>query len=215
MAKIETFTDLFNAGSINATPWFLTQAGSATLTAASSGAQCNFPASSTATTDGDISGTSLYDLTNSYAFMHVITVPSAATSADALLELTQSGGTGNLVRWVYEGGTLFAQYGLGFAFTTLFSVAYNSTTHAYWRLREGTGGGGGGSAGNLYWDTSTDGVSWTQRATVATSTITGGITSITPIIGGVCFQNETNPGIFKWNNFNALPSGAPSNLFFF
>lgn len=214
MALMETLQDPFNQAIINTTPWFVTQAGSATVTASSSGAQANFPASCTAATDGDISGNFTYDLTNSYAYMQVLTIPSAATAADAVFTLTQLGGTGNYVRWVVEGGTLFAQYALAYAPTTLFSVAYNSTTHKYWRIREGTGAGAGGSAGTLYWDTSTDGVSWTNRASVATSTITGGITAITPIIGGVCYQVETNPGVFKWNNFNVIPV-AGTNKFFY
>lgn len=206
MAVLATLTDPFNTGTINTTPWFVTQAGSATVTAASSGAQCNFPAASTSATDGDISSNSNYDLTNSYAFLQVLAVPSSSTSADAVMEITSTGGTGNMARWVYEGGTLFAQRAVGFAFTTLFSVAYSATTHKWWRVREGTGASAGGTAGNVYWDTSTDGRVWTNRASALTSTITGGVTSMAVIIGGVCFQAETNPGTFKWNNFNVIPS---------
>lgn len=206
MAKLETFSDPFTGTIINTTPWFVTQAGSATVTAASSGAQCNYPASSTSSTDGDISANSTYDLTNSYGYIQILTVPSAGTNADGVFEITQGGGTGNYVRWVYEAGTIYAQWAVAYAPTTVFSVAYNSTTHKYWRIREGTGGGGGGTAGNLYWDTSTDGISWTQRATVATSVVTGGVTALLPLIGGVCYQNETSPGVFKWSNFNVIPS---------
>lgn len=212
MAKVETLTDLFNSTLINTVPWFVTQNGSAVVTESSSGANCAYPASSTSSTDGDIFSNSTYDLTNSYAYLHVITVPSSGTNADALMEITSSGGTGNMARWVYEGGTLYAQWAVGFAFNTVFSVAYSSTTHAWWRIREGTGAGAGGTAGTIYWDTAPDASgqpgTWVNRGSVATSSITGGITTLGVLIGGVCFEAETSPGNFKWNNLNTFPGAG-------
>ena len=41
------------------------------------------------------------------------------------------------------------------AVTSLGSITLNTTTHRWWRFRE--------SGGTTYWDTSPDGVSWTQR----------------------------------------------------
>lgn len=216
MALIETLIDPFNGAVVNTTPWFVTQAGGATITASYTGIQCDYPASSTASTDGDLSGNFTYDLTNSYAYMSVITVPAAITNADGVFELTQIGGTGNYLRWVYEAGTIYAQYALAYAPTTLFSVAYSSTTHAYWRIREGTGAGAGGTAGTIYFDTGVDNgngtVTWTNRATVATTTLT--ITALTPILGGVCYNAQTSPGAFKYNNFNIIPAVGGNKFFF-
>lgn len=211
MALLQTLTDPFNTTTIDTSKWFVTQAGSATLTGDSSGLTCNFPASSTSATDGDISGQVTYDFTNSYAYIQTLAMPSGATNADALLELTQGGGTGNYVRWVYEAGTLYAQWAVAYAPTTLFSVPYNATTHKWWRIREGTGAGAGGTAGTIYFDTSSNGSTWSNLASCATTTVSGGVTALLPLIGGTCYKAETNPGTFKWNNFNIIPSAVTSH----
>jgi len=194
-AKTETLIDAFDQVTLNTSKWLQFTGGSATFTYDATGAQVNFPASSTSSTDGDISSTKVFDLTASYAQMHVITVPSAATSADAELRLKLDGTS--WLRWVYEGGTLFAQYRAGGGITTVSSVAYNSSTHAYWRIRE--------ASGTVYWDTSTDGASWSNFTSVATPI---GITALTTLIAGTCFQNETSPGAFKWNNYNVVQSAS-------
>jgi hypothetical protein len=193
MAKLETFTDLFNQGTLNTGLWTQFTAGSATFTYGATGAQVNYPASSTSSTDGDISSNTTYDLTASYGFVHVITVPSAATAADAAFRVSQN--ATNWYRFVYEGGTLFCQKQIAGVTATITSFAYNATTHAYWRISE--------SGGTISWDTSTDGLSWTSRATFL-NTLT--ITAVSVLLAGTCFKNETSPGIYKWNNFNILPS---------
>lgn len=209
-SAISTVSDYFNTGSIDTGLWFVTQNGSATVTSDSSGATTTFPAASTATTDGDISTLVPYDITGGESFVHVKDVPSSSTAADGLFELMQTGGTGNGLRWVYEGGTLYAQSLAAFTPTTAFSVAYNATTHAYWRIRE--------SAGTTFWDTGVDNndgtVTWTNRASAANPVQ---VTDLYPVLGGVCYQVETNPGIFKWNNFNVIsvPSAIPTYPFFF
>lgn len=193
MAKISTLQDLFDQTSLNTGLWTQFTAGSATFTYASSGAQVNYPASSTSSTDGDLSSNTTYDLTASSIFIHVITVPSAATSADAEIRIKQD--ATNWYRWVYEGGTLFAQKQIVGVTATIFSVAYNSSTHAYWRISE--------SGGTITWSTSTDGISFTSRGTFI-NTLT--LTAMSVLIAALCFQNESNPGVYKWNNVNILPA---------
>lgn len=210
MAKIETLVDLFNQSSLNATLWGSFQSG-ATLSYDATGALVTLPNPTTSSTDGDIGAVSTYDLTNSYIFLQGITMPSpTAGSTDAQLWIRVD--SNNWLRWVYEAGTLYAQYMVGGVNHTAFSVAYNATTHKYWRIREGTGAGAGGTAGTTYWDTSTDGITWTNRASVATP-IT--ITALAVLIACISFGADTAAGFFKWNNLNALPSTAKTNLFFF
>lgn len=195
MASISTLKDLFNQNTLNTGVWTQFTGGSATMTYASSGAQVNYPSSSTSSTDGDISSNSGYDLTGSGIFIHGITMPASATSADAEIRLKQD--ATNWYRWVYEGGTLFAQKQIAGVTVTIFSVTYNSSTHAYWRISE--------SGGTITWSTSTDGITFTSRGTFA-NTLT--ITAMVVLIAGTCFQNESNPGTYKWNNLNVLPSSA-------
>lgn len=126
-------------------------------------------------------------------------MPSAATSADAEIRmrpilLSGSIDTKAWVRWVYEGGTLFAQKRVNDSNTTLTSFAYNSTTHAYWRIREFNG--------VTFWDTTSDpALGWTNQAKAPNEIKQS---AVTVLIAGTCFQNESNPGTFKWNNFNSV-----------
>lgn len=190
---LQTLSDAFNAGSLNTGLWTEFTAGSATTTYDATGAQVNFPASSTSSTDGDISSNIVYNLTGSYAYVNILTVPSSSTSADAEIRLKFDAST-NWFRWVYEAGTLYAQYRKAGSNTTAFSVAYDSSVHKYWKISE--------SGGVVTWATSVDGSSYTTRAT-----FTHGmqISSTTVLIAGTCFQNESNPGTYKWNNFNTIP----------
>lgn len=59
--------------------------------------------------------------------------------------------------WGNEGGTLVTYSNAG----TSVIGAYNATTHRWVRIRE--------AAGTMYWDTSPDGVTWTQRRSEATA----------------------------------------------
>lgn len=200
--------DYFRAGTLDTATWVQFTGGSATMSYDSTGATVNFPASSTSATDGDISSILAYDWTGQAAYVQVAAVPVSTTNADAILTLTQTGGTGNGLRWVYEAGTLYAQSLLAFTPTTQFSVAYNATTHAFWRLRE--------SAGTTFWDTGTDNgdgtVTWTNRASIANPIQ---VTDLVILIAGACYQNETSPGTYKFKNFNQVYVAPPSAVYAF
>lgn len=204
MAKLETLTDSFLGSTLNTVLWTqFTSADGTTFTyTAGTSARVNFPTSTTATTDGDLSSVTTYDLTNSYVRFQVLSVPTSASVADAELRL---GTSANYIRWVYEGGTLFAQYDVAGSKTTAFSVTYSATTHAFWRIREGTGDGAGGTAGTVYWDTSTNGTNWTNQASVADPIV---ITALTVLIAGLGTGVASSPGTFSWNGFNTSnPAG--------
>lgn len=193
--KMALLQDPFNQNTLNSAKWVQTTLGSATISYDATGATISYPSSSTSSTDGDLTSAHIYDLTGSMAYVHVLAVPSAATSADAELRLEIDGS--NYLRWVYEAGTLYAQYNVAGSKTTLFSVAYSSSTHAYWRIRE--------ASGTIFWDTSTDGITWTNRASVANPIA---VLRLLAVIAATCFQNETNPGTFKVNDFNCFAASA-------
>lgn len=198
--KTELVTDPFNQNTLDTTKWAQFTGGSATFTYSSGGGTVNFPAASTSSTDGELSN-SFSDLTSSYAYLHVLNVASATTNADCALGLYKDGDSNNQLRWVVEAGTLYAQYALAGTFTTLYSVTYSSTTHAYWRIRE--------SGGTCYWDTGVDNgdgtVTWTNRASAASPMIVAGVAIV---IAGVCWKIEVNPGTFVFNNFNTIPGSG-------
>lgn len=191
---ISDLSDPFNQNSLNTSLWNEFTGGSATIAYAQTGVTVTFPASSTSSTDGDISTDSPYDITGGSVYVRILEVPSASTQADAVFAL-QANGFNEQYRWVYEAGTLYAQYFVAGSGTTPFSVTYDSTVHKYWRIRE--------SGGTIFWDTSVDGSSWTNRASVSLP-LAIGATKLTVLLAGACFQNETNPGTFKWVNLNII-----------
>ena len=186
---LSSLVDPFNATSLNTGRWSQQTGGSATISYAATGVTVTFPASSTSATVGLVQSASSYSLAGSSAYLQVTGVPSAATHADA--ELLLLGGGGYYLRWVYEAGTLFAQYYLGGSVQTVTSFAYSSTTHRWWRIRE--------AGGTVFWDTSADAATWTNRASLADPFPVG---QVFAQVAGLCYENETNPGTFKFADFN-------------
>lgn len=197
MALMGTLRDPFVSSGLNTNLWTAFTGGSATLSYGN-GATCNFPASSTSSTDGDITSATTYDLTGSYASMQVPAVPANATSADAQLQMKID--ANNFLRFVKEGSTLYAQKKVVTVQATVASATYDPVAHLWWQIRE--------SGGTIYWDTSKDGETWTNFTTFI-NVLT--ISTITVLIAGTCFQNETSPGSFTWRFFNSNDSSGPYN----
>lgn len=191
MAAVSTLYDNFDDNSL-AGGWYTYSGGSATVNETNQRIQFAMPSSSTSSTYAGIASNSTYDLTGSYAFLETVTLPSSSTNAGAILTLKVNGS--NELRWIKEASTLYAQRTVGGTRTTVTSFAFNSSTHKWWRIRE--------SGGTIYWDTSTNGGSWTNRGSW-TNTLT--ITSIEVNVHVACYQNETNPGNFYADNFNIIP----------
>lgn len=191
-ASISTFSDQFNQTTLNTTNWLQFLAGSATMTYGTTGAQVNYPASSTASTDGDLTSNLMYSLIGAAAYVKVLSIPSIITNADAVMWLRFD--ANNFLRWVVEAGTLYAQYSVAGVTTTPFSVTYSATTHLWWRIRE--------SGGNTLWDTSADNVTWTNQGSVANTTHGLQLGAMYAGMAGVCYEAETSPGTFKWIDFN-------------
>jgi hypothetical protein len=200
MAKLDTLTDPFDQNTLNGTKWSQFTGGSATMGYNSTGATMTYPASTTSSTDGDISSNSSYDLTDSYALLQVLSTTSNA-NCDNTLRLYNGN---NRLQIQKEGTTLYFQKVVAGSQTNIASVTYNATTHKWWRIRE--------SSGTTYWETSPDGIAWTVQTSQATP-IT--VTALSVLIAGTAFGTASSPGTFKWNNFNTAPaSGVPTNLFF-
>ena len=192
MAAFSTLQDAFHNTTLNGTLWSPYTAGSATLGYSSVGATCTFPSASTSATDGDVASQNSYTLANSAVYVRVLAVPSAATNADATLSLRDSGYT-NIIAMQVEAGILYAQKVVSGVQTNLASITYNATSMLYWRIRE--------ASGTVYWEYSADGLTYTTLYSAA-DPIT--ITALYADIGGSCYENETNPGTFRWDNFNTM-----------
>jgi len=168
------------------------QEGNATITANQKKVTVNLPSSATSATLAGIDTQITYDLTSSRAYIQTLVVPSSSTSANAEFKVEKD--DNNWLRFVYEAGVIYIQKYVAGVKTTLTSFTYSATEHSWWRIRE--------SGGTTYFDTSKDGVAWVLQYSVA-NPIT--VTAMTGTVSAYCYQNETNPGQFVFDNFNYTP----------
>ena len=204
--KMETLVDAFNQTTLNSSLWTQTTGGSATMSYASGGAQVNYPASSTSSTVGRIASKIVYDLTGSYALLQVLTEPSSSTAADANFYVCQDNNVeypNNALFFQIEAGVLYANKIVAGTQTHVWSATWTSS-YAWLRIRE--------SGGTSYWETSSDGINWTTQHS-ETNPIT--VTSLYVEIQGNCYEAETSPGTYKWNNLNNPPTSVPVYSSFF
>lgn len=76
---------------------------------------------------------------------------------DQNIDTGDSAGLIASVDWSYDGTNLVASITQNQAATTVATLTYSATTHAYWKISE--------SGGTVTWWTSTDGSTWTSRGT--------------------------------------------------
>jgi len=136
-----------------------------------------------------------YNMTSDAAYVQVAQVGNTATGADTGIQLNYT--SSDFVNWIEEAGTLFAEKTVAGVNTVVGSFAYNASTHAWWRIRE--------SAGTTFWDTSTDGSSWTNRFSAANPIP---VTSLQVNVFAGTYQSETSPGTAKFDNFNTVPAAV-------
>jgi hypothetical protein len=191
---IELLTDNFDDNSLDTGKWAETETGTATVTEQNQNQEYDLPAAADSGDYAEIVSVK-YDLTSSYIFIEITEVPAAGTNADA--DFRAYIDTDNWFRWVYEAGTIYAQRRKAAAQATIYSVAFNAVTHRWWRIRE--------SGGDIYWDTSEDGITWTNRGTY-THGMT--ITSTKALLACYCYQNETDPGGWNIDNFNIVQTAG-------
>lgn len=190
---MSTFTDNFDDNSIDAAKW--TQYGSGTKSETSQQMQISTVLA------GDYSGVqslNAYDLTGTSAFVELANAGNQSiTSLEVYLLVTID--SSNYVAWLVAGNTLYAYKKVAGSATQVFSVAYSSTTHKWLRIRE--------SGGVTYWDTSTDGSSWTSRYS-ETNPISVSAVYADLQVGTWQAEGSTTTVIF--DNFNVAGTPAPS-----
>jgi hypothetical protein len=135
-------------------------------------------------------------------FVKVTTVPVAGAATECYCGLlvnsptagTRIGFTINAVA-----NLLRCKNDTGYFDAGVVEIAYNPTTHAFLRLREdGT---------NVYWDTSPDGSTWTNRRTLATPAwVTSSID--TCAVDMSAHRDAGTADYAEYDNFNTLSDGA-------
>ena len=154
MPSLSTLTDNFNDGTIGAN-WGNSYGG-----VSETGGKARVPC-----TTGFAGYQTAYSWTLAGAslFVKVTTVPTAGVATECYCGvLVNSPTAGTRIGFTINAvaGLLRCKNDVGYFDGGVVEIAYNATTHAFLRLREdGT---------NVYWDTSPDGSTWTNRRTLAT-----------------------------------------------
>jgi hypothetical protein len=148
-----------------------------------------------------IRSTNTNNFTGAYSYVELVQGPSASTKADAMFTIGID--AHNYYRIYVEEGIFICQARIGGTKRNLFSSAYNSTTHRYWRIRHDS------ISGNVVFETAPDngGVpgTWTIRHSEAWNT------SAVPLIAlwfelkaGTWQPEPTAPGLVIFDNFRAV-----------
>jgi hypothetical protein len=141
-----------------------------------------------------------FDFTGAYAYVQLAQAPNALTAADAFYTLGLN--VDNCYRIYVESGNLILQKKIGGTKSTLLTVTFNTTNHAFWRIRHDaisgqvvfeTAPASGGAPG-----------AWTQLYAEVWNT--GAVplsTVLFELKGGTWRLEANNPGSVAFDNFKA------------
>lgn len=189
MAPIAALRDDF-ADNIIAAAWDASATGSATVAETSGEARCTLPSSTVGSHLARYTSHSPYDLTAGSFYVNIDTMVSTSVAATAFFQLYIDGG--NALQWTQLSGTLKAVSIVGGVSTDEYSVTWNASTYKYLRIRE--------SGGNIEWHSSSNGTTWTLRATLAAPFT---LTALYVDFGAAC-GNVASPGSFRLDDVNLI-----------
>ena len=194
--KFETLTDNFNDNTTDTNLW--TTFNSPVETSG----QLQITSGLTSIYRGYTS-TAYYSLKDSYVHMQLVDGGNQALTSWEVIPVQAYVDSNNGLSWLLTGGTLLARKRIGGVASTVSSVAYNATTHAWLRIRE--------SNGTIYYDYSADSAgaptSWINFTTLAVPfSITNMLTE--PYAGNYGIELSTTTS--KFDNFNTTGTVATS-----
>jgi hypothetical protein len=189
-APIETIRDDFQDNAI-AAAWVATTAGSATIAETGGEFVATLPSSTAGTHDARYTSASSYDLTGGSFDVNITTMVATGVAAQAFCQIYDVSGQNRLI-WIQLSGTLKAQTMIAGVTTDRYTVAWSAVTYKYLRIRE--------SGGSIFFDSSTNGTSWTQRYTSANPFA---VTDMYIANGAAC-GNIASPGSFHLAGVNII-----------
>lgn len=139
-----------------------------------------------------------YTLNNSYVFVQAFMPAAGGATVEAFAEMSvQSGTAGTDIVFNYNAvtGNLTMSNRVGYFDAGSTTLTYSATAHRWLRMSI--------TGGNILWDTSLDGISWTNRRSVAASSWA---TSGTALV--VMIQTHRSDGTndyCEFDNFNYIP----------
>ncbi len=146
------FQDDFNDNSVNATKWDQTTASSGTIS--ETGQQMVLGLPTNGSGSASLQSDAGYDIRDRWAGVELVSANHPEYQSYSGLFLNENGGDDYLAIFISE-NNLMGLFDYGGGATTVFSTGYNSSVHKFLRIRE--------SSGLTYWETSTDGDTWTTH----------------------------------------------------
>lgn len=171
--------------------------GSATRSETVGQARITLPSSTAGTHENAYYSAATYDLTGDSYYWNIDTMVATGVAAYAFLGLQIA--SSYQLRWFQQSNTIKAQKIVGGVVTDVYSATWSSTTYKYLRIRE--------SGGNILFDSSTNGTSWTNRHT--TTGLPIAITALYAFHGAGC-GNVASPGTLRIEDVNLILP-APSS----
>lgn len=189
MALISTLTDNFDDNTVNATLWpnnfggYSETGGRARVTC-----DANYNAYSSAL---------IYTLDESSILVRVFPPAAGGATTEAwaqVLILSGTAGTDLMFEVDARLGNLNMSNRVGYADATSTQITYSATDHAWLRFRE--------TGGQTMWDTSPNGLAWTNRKTVTSPAY---VTSTTLEFQMISHRNNGTNDFSEFDNVNVPP----------
>ncbi|QCX81248.1 hypothetical protein C9F11_38325 [Streptomyces sp. YIM 121038] len=195
MALLSTLTDNFNDGIIG--PYWGNSYGGALETGGRARLPCVAGAYAGYQTakDWTLAGSSAY-----------VQLPLAAAANGATVEaqtviniIQATAGTTIAININTVANTIRFESNVNYTDGSAVSLTYSAATHAWLRIRE--------SGGTLFWDTSTDGSSWTNRRSITTPAwVTSSVDAVA--VEMYSYRNNGTTNYAEFDNFNTAASSA-------
>jgi hypothetical protein len=137
-----------------------------------------------------------FNFTNGYSYVELVQGPTTTTKADAMF--TVGIDPGNYYRIYVEQGVLICQARIGGTKRTLFTTAYSSSTHRWWRVRHEQ------ATGRVVFETASDATSWVTQYSEPWNTAAVPLSSVMFELKAGTWQPEpVAPGTVVFDNFRA------------
>lgn len=166
------------------------QVGSATYAETSGQVRFTLPSSVAGSHSAEFRTIGTYDLTGDGLYINIETMVATGVAATAHFRLILD--AANYLQWYQLSNTLHAATVIAGVVTDRYTATWSASTYKYLRIRE--------SGGSVFWDSSTNGTSWTQRATLANPFA---VTVLEVAIGASC-GNIAAPGSFRLDDVNLI-----------
>lgn len=196
MASISTLIDDFSSGTLSGIWTTLTTNGTVTT----NGATLTLTPTPSATGDVRLISSSAYDLTGAGVYF-ALTSYAAISGCDSYFTINKNADyNNNRTSFLITDDTglkLVVFYKVAGVTTTLNKIPYDPFTMKWLRTRE--------SGGTIFWDYSSNGVTWTNHSSVANPWV---VTSVQLTVGVAEFSSTASPGTMVIDNVNVAPNSS-------